>query len=186
LSILSQFKVFHRVYFSQPKSDRVLYRAVRRQRVTSILELGIGDLDKALRLITMAGQIQADPTRITYTGIDLFDARGADLEPLHLKQAHQCLSRSGAKIKLVPGDADEGLTRTANALLDTDLVIIHRSQTSDRFSRAWFYLPRILHQGTEIFQEESVEDDAPSPAYRSISHQEIHQRAQSSVGQHVA
>ncbi len=174
------------MYFSKPKSDRVLYRAVRRQRVTSILELGIGNLDRTLRLIAMAGRLQGHMAQIAYTGIDPFDARSTNLKPLHLKHAHQSLHGSGAKIKLVPGDVGDGLTRMANALLGTDLVIMHTPQILKPCSGAWFYFPRILHHATEIFQEELSEGEEQSVQYRTISHEEIDHLAQSVSGRRVA
>ncbi len=186
MSVLSGLKNIHQMYFSKPESDRLLYRAIRRQRVTTILELGIGNLDRTLRLIAMAGRLQGDMAQIAYTGIDLFDARSPDFEPLRLKHAHQSLSRSGAKIKLVPGDVDNGLTRMANALLGTDLVIMHTPQVLQPCSKAWFYFPRILHRATEIFQEElSVGEDQPG-GYRTLAHEEIHHLAQSVSGRRVA
>ena len=124
--------------------------------------------------------------QIAYTGIDLFDARSTNLKPLSLKHAHQSLSGSGAKIKLVPGDVGDGLTRMANALLGTDLVIMHRPQNLEPCSGAWFYFPRILHHATEIFQEEQpLSEDEPG-GYRPISHEEIHHLAQSTPGRRVA
>ena len=174
------------MYFSKPQSDRRLYHAVWRQRVTSILELGIGNLDKTSRLIAMAGRLQGDMAQIAYTGIDLFDARSTNLKPLSLKHAHQSLSGSGAKIKLVPGDVGDGLTRMANALLGTDLVIMHRPQNLEPCSGAWFYFPRILHHATEIFQEEQALSEDEPGGYRPISHEEIHHLAQSTPGRRVA
>ncbi len=160
-----RLKQLYLAYFSKPKSDRQIYRTIRRQQVRSILELGIGNGRRALRMIATIKAWQPD-VRPQYTGVDLFEARqlvqsGDDggqlkIKPtvgLSLKQAFRLLKGTGARIQLAPGDPCEALTRLSNMLHSVDLVIISHDQDADALDRAWFYLPRMLHDRSLILQE---------------------------------
>ena len=136
--------------FCTPKCDRTLYRGVTRTKPRRIVELGVGDASRASRLLRLAARYHPGTT-IEYTGIDLFEARPQG-ESLSLKQAYRHLSRTGASVRLVPGDVAPALARTANVLTETDLVVI--DATDDDLAKAWFYVPRMLHDKTVIARYE--------------------------------
>ena len=139
---------------SQPSADRTLYRAIWRQRPTRIVELGIGSARRSLRMIELAKRVQ--PETIHFAGIDLFEARPVEAEGLTLKRAHSLLGMSEAKVRLVPGDPAAALKRTANMLLQTDLLVIAADQDRETLARAWFYVPRMLHAGSRVYLEERL------------------------------
>ncbi len=56
-------------------------------------------------------------------------------------------------ISLIPGNPLEALSRSANSLLGTELVIISANQIPAR-SPAWFYLPRTLSTNALVLREE--------------------------------
>lgn len=132
--------------FSQPRCDRALYRRVLQRKPCRIVELGIGDLTRTQRVIALAqrGHQQA----IHYSGIDLFEAREG--HSLKLKQVHNRLAPSGAKIRLVPGALLPALARTSNLLMQTDLLIIDSSITASDLRAAEPFLPRMLAPDTAI------------------------------------
>lgn len=173
MSVLDSLKNIRLVYFSKPKSQRPLYRAARKNQTASILELGISDQTRSLRLISLAVRLQGDASRVSYTAIDPFDSRSSDREPLSLKQTHQRLAGCGVRIQLVPGDPCEGLARTANTLLGTDLIIINRHCDLDPCSRVWFYFPRMLHTGTSVFREQAQLEEGQGEIYHLIPRAEI-------------
>ena len=142
--------------FSQPSADRTLYRAIWRQPPTRIVELGIGSARRSLRMIELAKRLRPETETIHYAGIDLFEARPEDAAGLTLKRAHRLLGGTNAKVRLVPGDPAMALKRTANVLLQTDLLVIAADQDRDALARAWFYVPRMLHEGSRVFREERV------------------------------
>ncbi len=140
----------HLTTFCTPKCDRTLYRRVKRTKPRRIVELGIGDASRAARLLHLAARYHPGTT-IEYTGIDLFETRPLG-KSLSVKQAYHRLSRTGASVRLVPGDAGPALIRTANALTEMDLVVIDLGD--DDLAKVWFYLPRMLHDKTTIARYE--------------------------------
>ena len=94
----SRLRVFYLSYFSNPAGDRLIYRTIRRQKVRTILELGIGFGQRAVRMIEIAGCYH--PIReVRFTGVDLFEARSsADGPGVTLKMAHRLLNATGARI----------------------------------------------------------------------------------------
>jgi hypothetical protein len=143
-------------YLSKPISDRLLYRVILRRRYKSILECGIGAAVRALRMIE-AATFHVPPDQVQYTGIDLFEARGDSSggNVLLLKEAHRLLKATGARIRLLPGDPFSALARAANTLLGTDLVVISADQDPRSVAHAWYYLPRLLHCGSQVYLEEA-------------------------------
>lgn len=142
-------------YLSKPVSDRVLYRAVRRNRVRKILEIGIGDAARTLRMIHLARRFaEGEPVR--YAAIDLFEARpAASGASLSLKEAHRLLTTTQAQIQLIPGEPAQALSRAANSLPNVDLVLISAAHSDSSLAEAWFYVPRMLHGGSAVYRETS-------------------------------
>ncbi len=179
MSMMNRLKRLYWVYCSRPKSSRILYRAVSDLRATRIVEFGITDPERSLRLVQMAVGMHEDGTQVSYTAIDPFDARSNIQSPLSIKQAHRFFSGSGAKVQfvpVVPGSMSEGLARTANTLLGTDLVMFAEETAQPSDSRLWFYLPRLLHETSCVVQARSGEEGQES-TFCKISREEIAQRA---------
>ncbi|HUT90182.1 MAG TPA: hypothetical protein VMY37_11840 [Thermoguttaceae bacterium] len=105
-------------------------------------------------MIKLAG-LQSSPGQIRYTGIDLFEARTPSDGPgLTLKAAHRLLSRTGARVQLLPGDPFSVLARAANNLRGSELVIISAGHDPNSLAHAWFYVPRMLCEGSYVLIEE--------------------------------
>lgn len=73
---------------SQPASDRPIYRELRQHPVQRIVELGIGSGVRAQRMIELLASLQPDKP-LSYTGIDLFEARSTGHAGMSLKTAHK-------------------------------------------------------------------------------------------------
>jgi hypothetical protein len=141
-------------YFSQPSSDRLVYRLLRKHRICKFLELGIGTGVRAQRILQLATDDRR-PRSISYTGVDLFESRSeADGPGLSLKLAHRQLKIGGARVRLVPGDPYSALARVANELGAIDLILISADQDRQSLGKAWFYVPRIMHAETLVFLED--------------------------------
>lgn len=149
----SRLRALYLSYLSTPTYDRPIYRAICRQRVRKILELGIGDGRRAVRMIELAGLFHPPP-KIEFSGMDLFESRSAADGPgMSLKMAHRLLGRTGARVQLIPGDPYTGLAVAANRLGQLDLVVISARLDPRSLAPAWFYVPRLLHDSTRVFQE---------------------------------
>jgi hypothetical protein len=174
MTFYSRLKYVHLAFFSKPAGERQIYRTARRSRVRAIVEIGVGDLRRAQTLIRLATSTAGDVSEIFYTGIDRFDARPAEQPQLTLKRAHQVLNATGARIKLVPGEPDQSLIRSANFMTGTDLLLI--GDEFQQTSSAWFYVPRLLHDDSAVYQQ-TIRDDE-SIAYRMLSADRINELAQ--------
>lgn len=185
MSMMQRLKSLYWIYFSKPRNSRVLYRTVRNLRAKRIVEFGITDPERSLRLIEMAVGACPPEQQVCYTAMDLFDARSHDQPSLTVKQAHRHFGASKAKVQLVPGPLAEGLARTANTLLGTDLVIFAADVLPAGNSKLWFYLPRLLHAQSCLFQAHQQDQDQEH-AFGKISHAEVEQRAAASAQKRVA
>ena len=98
---------------------------------------------------------------LLYVGIDEFEARPASCPGLSLKEAHCRFKARQFKAQLLPGDPHAALTCAANALRNIDLVVISADQNAASLAQAWFYLPRVLHAKSVVYQEQAGPDGAP-------------------------
>jgi hypothetical protein len=149
--------VFSWCWLTRPKSDRALYRLIRKNKPRKIMLLGLGDAVRPRRMISLAQRYQAAQP-IDFAGIDSFDARPAGATAFSLKAAHQLLRPTGAKIHLLPGNPHEALPRAANLLHGIELVLISADQDADSLSRAWFFLNRLLAPQATVLREEIREE----------------------------
>ncbi len=158
MSIISQLRSLYLCYFSKPFADRLVYRAIRRHDARKIVELGIGDGNRAIRMIDIARRT-SKPSDVHYVGIDLFEGRPVSSGPgISLKAAHQLLRGTGARVQLVPGNPFDSLVRSANSLGKIDLLIVPAELDSPSFARVWFFVPRMLHERSLVFVERVLDD----------------------------
>lgn len=175
MSIINNLRLFYLSYLSKPAADRPLYRAIRRYGARKIVELGVADCRRALRLIEIAKQASPDE-EIHYVGMDRFEGRSeSEGQGIALKAAHQLLRATGERIQLVPGKPSESLIRLANSLGKVDLLILPADLETPAMARAWFFVPRMLHDGTLVFLEH-VSDDGVRTLQRK-TREEIDQLA---------
>ena len=156
-------------HFSKPKGERLLFRLIKQRPVHSILEIGVGDLSRAERLIPFAGNFVPNG-ELRYTAVDLFEGRQDPDTGVSLKEAHSRFKQFDAKIKVIPGDPFSALARTANSLSGTDLVLIAEDVDQEAMQRAWMYLPRTLHEASRVVV---ATDSEHGPDYRLLTQEEV-------------
>lgn len=178
MSIRQTLDVCYLCWLSKPKADRSLFQYLRKHSVRSMVELGLRDEKRSLAMVRLA-QYRQPGEEIRYAGIDLFDARPADATPLKLKQMHQAMNRSGAAVRLIPGDAFGGLARSANQLQGTDLLVISAGHDEENLARAWMYVPRLLSAEGRVLMADGPAVDG-SPRFRMLEAAEVEERAQRS------
>jgi hypothetical protein len=142
---------------------------VKRQQICRIVEVGISDLDRAITLIEVAQRYAGE--KVWYTGIDWFDARQPGQTALPLKEAYRDLRATGANVRLVPGAPGRSLAAAANAHQNTDLILIGPRVTEDDLRGGWFYVPRMLHDGTAILTE--THDAKGEPSFTTLSRAQV-------------
>jgi hypothetical protein len=154
----SIFRKAYLLYLYQPAADRALFRAVRRQMIRSVVELGIGSLSRTQRILEIAGWRPASEP-IRYCGVDLFDARDSNQSPLALKQTFADLQAPGVRVQLVPGSPGAALKRAANSLTHTDLLLIDASHDADSLASAWTWIPRMLASQSLVYRQQASPKD---------------------------
>lgn len=151
---ISALQYFTWTQFSKPTNDRVAFRAIKKHKFRSLVEVGLGEGLRCERMIRIA-QRYSNSSTIRYTGIDLFEDRAPADKQLKLIEMHRQLNGLGAKAQLVPGDFGSAMQRIANSHLRTDLVVIQCDQQGDFFdnatyANAWKFLPRMLHASSMV------------------------------------
>ncbi len=105
-------------------------------------------------------QLVSPGQEIHYVGVDPFEGRSESDGPgLTLKAAHQLLRRDGIRVQLVPGNLADSLARVANSLGKVDLLILPAALEAASYARAWFFVPRMLHEQSLVFVEQTREGD---------------------------
>jgi hypothetical protein len=171
LSVGSLLRSSYLRYFSQPAHERNLYQALLGRPFRSIVEIGL-DLQIRTPRLFEAAATQTPLADLRYTGIDQFDARTSDQPRLLLKQAHAALRPRAAKIQLVPGDPATALSRVANSLAGTDLLLISLLANRESLAAAWTWVPRMLN-ATSLVLIEQLDTKTSKLAWRQLSLAEI-------------
>ncbi|HJT32114.1 MAG TPA: hypothetical protein VJ783_08725 [Pirellulales bacterium] len=173
--LLDAIRLAHLTYFSKPPGDRIIYRAIRRNRARRILEVGLRTGQRARRMIEAA--TRGTDELVNYAGIDLFELRPpAESDGLSLKEIHSLLKTTPARVRLIPGDPFTALARMANEIGSCDLIVIASDQPTESLERAWFYVPRLLHAATSVFIERPGSEQTPA-RFELLAHDEIRRRA---------
>lgn len=144
-------KLARRTLFAKPTPERQLLKVARQHPIRRVVELGVDSIETTVRLLTQAVKLAGDE-RVSYTALDAFDERPTGSDPLPLREAHRSLAATGAKVRLSPGGPTVALAAQANALSDTDLLLISVRTTEAELEPAWFYLPRMCHPGTIVMR----------------------------------
>jgi hypothetical protein len=157
VSAVSRLNFLYLAYASKPKAERLLYRAVRRRRISRIVEFGMTSLLRSRRLIEVA-QRYAPPRTVCFTGVDPFEAAAvhgaAGTAPRQtLIDVFRALRPTGASVRLLPGTLAGVLPDAANTLPGTDLLLMATTVSEADMAEAWFYLPRMLHAGSLVLWE---------------------------------
>lgn len=163
----------------------MIYRAIRRAKIRRIVEIGIGDLRRGLRMIRLA-QRYHPASEVRYIGIDLFElasTTGAASNSVSLKQAYRMLRATGARVHLIPGDAVQSLMRSANALPGNELVVVSADAVTERMREAWHYIPRMLAPNVLLFAKEAANAKAK---FRKLAAAELPSLAPSTIHRRAA
>ncbi|MCA9241915.1 MAG: hypothetical protein KDA37_17010 [Planctomycetales bacterium] len=137
-------------FFSKPVEDRRLYRLIRQHRMSSVFEVGLGSLSRAVNLVGVC-QRYAGGQPVRYGAVDWFEERPADMPRLTLIEAHRTLRSTGAKTQVSPG-GPAAVEALANSFPAMDLILISSDCASETLQRPWFYLPRMCHERTLVLR----------------------------------
>ena len=157
---LSLPKYLQLTNLSKPACDRGLYKAIKKHRVRSIVEIGMGSGERAKYLVQIAKKFAGDAP-VRYTGIDLFEGRPDSQDELSLISVHRDMNKLEAKVQLVPGEPHQAMPRIANSHVRTDMIIISAGYDATSLERSWYYMPRMIHANSVIFVQGPTDFDKP-------------------------
>lgn len=152
---------------SRPAGERPIWRHVLARPPVRVLEVGLGTLGRAERLLKLLRTI--DPAAaVQFVGIDRFESRTpADPPGVSLQEAHRRLTGL-ARVQLVPGNADGALARVGNHVGVFDLVLVSADEPSEQMERTWFFLQRLVRPDSTILVE-----PAPGAAWAPLAPQRL-------------
>lgn len=168
-----------KAHFVGPKSDRELFRVLKRRRVSRLVEFGIGSIARATQIIRVCQRFAEDGS-VSYAALDWFEERPAGLPTVKLIEAHRQLKATGAEVRLMPGGPTAGLPGIANALTGTQLVVVSPDADERHLAAAWFYLPRMLAADALVLRggyADSDDGDGPPVVWSIIPRAEIDRSA---------
>jgi hypothetical protein len=67
----------------------------------------------------------------------------------------------------VPGNPADGLIRLANSLGKVDVLIVPAELDSPSYARMWFFVPRMLHERSQVFIQRQLEDGQAALSIKS-------------------
>ncbi len=170
-SIFSYLKL---AYLSGPANERSLYRIIAKRQPKRIVEIGLGDASRSLRMFEAARRY-CESAEIHYTGIDPFESRSGEGQTLKMKDAYRLFKQQGVQLKLVPGNALSAMTVVANGLANCDLIVIDAQISNQQMQQAWRYFPRMMHGDTLVLRQTEADNGAQ---FTELSLQEIENLAQ--------
>jgi hypothetical protein len=139
-------------HFSSPRHHRALFQFIHKVNPRRILQIGIQDGRLADRVLSLL-LVKKGAEPIKFTGIDLFESRPQGEPGLSLKEAHTQFRGDGVETRLLPGNPVQVLTRFANELRGTDIVLISAPLERAMREGAWHFLPRMLHKDSQVWVE---------------------------------
>lgn len=145
MSKLSWLQKVYWKHLAKPTSERELVRFVLSTPVESILEIGMGNGERAARLLDLISKTQARPIQ-RYVGLDEFEGASDAREHLKLIAAHRLFTERGLKATLFPGTPANSLLRLTHNVQACDLVIIDESWNADNADGQAIaqWLPRLV------------------------------------------
>ncbi len=166
-------KFLYLSYFSKPKCDRAILRTIKSKKITKIVEIGLRSSEFTANMLQTSLRYGGDQ-KVSYAGVDLFESRPTTQTAFSLKDIHKRLSGDQLRVRLIPGDPMVGLSRFANTLTGTELVVVSSDVDAEAMQQAWFYVPRMLLDNSNVFVCSNSSD---SPTATLISREEVEKRA---------
>lgn len=152
MGAVGKFEFAYLAFLSKPASDRPLYRQAKKSRILNIVELGLGSLETATRLVRLCQSVSGGEP-VSYTALDWFEERPSRLPALSLIEAHRSLKATAADVRLMPGGPTAGLPAIANSLMGTDLLLISADAYLSSGDVSWNYAPRMCTPETTILHQ---------------------------------
>lgn len=161
--------------FAKPQEERVLVQYLQSHPVERMLEIGVGTLERAERVLGAASS-----KTLRYVGIDPFESRSPQDQPgVSLKEAHQRLGQK-ASCQFIPGPVDTTLARVCNHIGLFDMVAVSNGLDDRALERVWFFVRRVVKPTSAVFHQSA------EGAWSEVARDELDRRSRQVLGRQAA
>ena len=166
--------------FKAPKRYHHLVDEIRKNKVTSILEVGTWSGDRAVEMIKVAHKY-APNKKIRYTGFDLFEDLTDNLymselskKPPTKKKVEEKLLQTGASVELVQGNTVETLPKYVMSSSKFDFIYIDGGHNAETIQSDWQAVSELMHENSVVIFDDywrNREDQSAKPVVDRIDTQ---------------
>ncbi len=140
--------------FRAPRRYHHLYNTIREMNAATILEIGVWNGKRAVKMIKEA---QKHNSNIFYFGYDLFEDLGkigyhAEFSkmPPTKEEVHASLSATGATVRLFKGNTLETLPNSISELPQIDFIFIDGGHSIETIQSDWNNIQKIMNKQTIV------------------------------------
>ena len=162
-------------YFLRPVAERALHRLIQKRKPGTVIEIGLGDGERSVRLIKSVLRFRPHGGR--YYGIDPFEAN-ADRPHISLKEAYLRLRRLQCEATFFPGHPAIVIPNVANQITDVELLVVGPEVDASDLVDTFPFWPRMLDKGGVVAQY-----DAAAEKYLVLSWDDVTERARQQTRQ---
>lgn len=148
------FLKYTKARYHEPSRYSHLYRLIKETDATKILEIGVWDGERALRMIDVA--LRKNGT-CEYYGFDLFEDLDEETfnkeiskKPLTEAVITSKLEGTGAVVRLYKGNTMETLPQVIGSLPKIDFVFIDGGHHVDTVTNDWKHVQNVMHDSTVV------------------------------------
>ncbi len=140
--------------FRGPKRYHHLFDTVGNGTVKNILEIGVWNGKRAVKMLEIAKRRSAD---VSYFGFDLFEDLGAEgyknefsKMPPTQAEVENLISKTGAKVTLYRGNTLVSLPNAVPTLPPMDFIFIDGGHSIETIASDWKYTQMLMHDETVV------------------------------------
>ena len=170
--IIQPIRTWHWQTFHAPKRYHHLYDTIRDIKAGSILEVGVWNGNRAVKMIAEAQQVS---DQVKYYGFDLFEhldqaeyEKEVSKKPPTEKEVEALLLPTGAEIHLYPGFTRDTMPVAVKEIEKVDFVFIDGGHSLETIENDWLYTQQVMRPGTVVIFDDYWRNRSDAGAKRIV------------------